>query len=166
MQAPLIAVAGYRLPVGRVKGWDATGIAIPGYYLNAVKRAGGEPAIVSGPSSNGVLDRFDALLLVGGGDVAPSRYGAEAHPEVYGTDPERDEFELALVPAAIAIGKPVLAICRGIQVLNVGLGGTLQQHLADRPGAIPHGEPTSDKPWVEHRVKLDESSHLAEACGG
>jgi len=165
MRTPLIAVGGYRLPVGRVSGWDVSAIAIPEYYLDAVRRGGGTPVIVSGPEGNGLIDSFDALLLVGGGDVEPERYGAQPHPEVYGTDPRRDEFELDLVRKAIDGERPLLAICRGIQVVNVALGGTLTQHLADIPGSIPHGFPTGQSPWVEHELKVSESSRIAEATG-
>jgi len=170
MRTPLIAVAGYRLPAGRVSGWDVSAIAVPEYYLGAVERAGGWPAIVSAPDPEGPgpgddLPEFDALLLVGGGDVDPGRYGAEPHPKAYGTDRRRDEFEIRLARDAVTADRPVLAICRGIQVLNVALGGTLHQHLADHPGAIAHGNPTEADPWVEHELKVSESSRIAEACG-
>ena len=170
MRTPLIAVAGYRLAAGRVSGWDVSAIAVPEYYLTAVRRAGGWPAIVSAPDAEGPgADEdppgFDALLLVGGGDVDPARYGAKPHAEVYGTDRRRDEFEMRLVSDAVTAHRPVLAICRGIQVLNVALGGTLRQHLKDLPGAIPHGNPTEADPWVDHELKVSESSRIAQACG-
>lgn len=168
MRTPLIAVAAYRLPRGRITGWDATAIAVPEYYLDAVKRAGGRPALISGPDTDpaeAVLEPFDGLLVVGGGDVDPSKYGAKAHPKIYGTDPQRDEFEFGLVRAAIEADAPVLAICRGIQVLNVALGGTLVQHLPDAPGLISHGRPNEPQPWVEHELKVSESSRVAQACG-
>jgi putative glutamine amidotransferase len=177
MRTPLIAVAGYRLAAGRVAGWDVSAIAVPEYYLTAVRRAGGWPAIVSAPDTEGPGRNadgpgqdedppgFDALLLVGGGDVDPTCYGAQPHPEVYGTDQRRDEFEMRLVRDAVAADRPVLAICRGIQVVNVALGGTLHQHLMDLPGAIAHGSPTEADPWVTHELKVSESSRIAEACG-
>lgn len=168
MRSPLVAVAGYRLPPGRISGWDVSAIAVPEYYLGAVRRAGGRPAVVSGPDAadpQEIVEPFDALLIVGGGDIDPSRYGAERHPKVYGTDGARDDYEIGLVRAATLSGKPVLGICRGIQVLNVAFGGTLDQHLADRPGTVPHGRPTEPEPWVEHELKVSESSRLAEACG-
>ena len=168
MRSPLVAVAGYRLPTGRITGWDVSAIAVPEYYLGAVRRAGGRPAVVSGPDAadpREIVEPFDALLIVGGGDIDPSRYGAEPHPKVYGTDPVRDDYEIGLVRAAMEIGKPVLGICRGIQVLNVALGGTLEQHLDDRPGAVSHGRPTDPEPWVVHELKVSESSRLAQACG-
>jgi len=170
MRTPLIAVAGYRLSAGRVSGWDVSAIAVPEYYLTGVRRAGGWPAIVSAPEAESPgpdedPPEFDALLLVGGGDVDPACYGAEPHPEVYGTDRRRDEFEMRLVRDAVTAERPVLAICRGIQVLNVALGGTLHQHLKDLPGAIAHGNPTETDPWVEHELKVSEASRIAEACG-
>jgi putative glutamine amidotransferase len=167
MRRPLVAVGGYRLPTGRVSGWDVDAIAVPEYYLEAVRRAGGRPAIVAGPNGDPreALLEFDALLLVGGGDVDASRYRAQSHPAMYGTDARRDEFEIGLIEEAVRTDTPVLSICRGIQVLNVALGGTLEQHLPDRPGAIPHGNLSAKDPWVEHEVKVVESSRIAEACG-
>jgi putative glutamine amidotransferase len=167
MRRPLVAVCGYRLSSGRISGWDVSAIAIPEYYLDAVRRAGGRPAIVAGPDGapQEALDGFDSLLLVGGGDVDPSRYGGPVHPKVYGMDPLRDDFEIGLVREAVRREAPVLSICRGIQVLNVALGGTLVQHLPDGPGRIAHGNPTGNEPWVEHQVKLSDSSRIAEATG-
>src|ERR1051325_4294812 len=158
MRTPLIAVGGYRLPGGRGSGWDVSAIATPEYSLGAVRRGGGTPVIVSGPEGNGLIDSFDALLLVGGGDVEPERYGAQPHPEVYGTDPRRDEFELDLVRKAIAGERPLLAISRAIQVVNVALGRPLPPHLADMPCSIPHGFPTGQSPWVEDQPKGWEST--------
>lgn len=168
MRSPLVAVAGYRLPPGRISGWDVSAIAVPEYYLGAVRRAGGRPAVVSGPDAadpSEIVEPFDALLIVGGGDVDPSRYGADPHPEVYGTDVSRDDYEIGLVQAAMDLDKPVLGICRGIQVLNVAFGGTLEQHLDDTPGRVAHGWPTKTEPWVSHDVRVSESSRLAEATG-
>lgn len=101
-----------------------------GAYADAVEAAGGLPVLL--PSSDAAflaLDRLDGLVMTGGSDVDPARYGAEPHPAVYGVDPERDRVEVGLVLGAIARDLPVLAICRGLQVLNVALGGTLIQHL-------------------------------------
>ena len=78
------------------------------------------------------------LGRVGGGDIEPARYGAGDHPAQYGTDPDRDELELALVRAAVRSGTPTLGICRGVQLLNVAFGGTLVQHLPDGNGLVEH----------------------------
>ncbi len=162
---PLIALVGYHLPVGRVSGWDTGAFAVPDRYVEGLRRAGVEVAVLA-PSpepSADLLDRFDGLVLAGGGDVVPARYGAtERHPRVYGEDPARDATEIALVREAVERAVPTLAICRGIQVTNVAFGGTLLQHLpdVDMPG---HG-PTGDGTHVLHDVKVASGSRLAEAC--
>jgi len=111
-----------------------------------------------------ILAIVDAVMLMGGGDVEPSRYGGADRAELYGIEPTRDELELAVVAAAERHDVPLLAICRGIQVLNVAHGGTLHQHLPELEGAGIHGEPTSGDP-VEHEVKLAPGSRLAVAAG-
>ena len=110
-------------------------------YVDAVLAAGGVPMIL--PPQDGhaaeLLDAVDALLLSGGADIEPARYGAtEVHPTTYGVSPERDQFELELVEAALARDLPLLGICRGIQVLNVALGGTLIQDVASQRHARVH----------------------------
>jgi putative glutamine amidotransferase len=135
-------------------------------YVDAVVRAGGLPLIlpVLDPAdADQVLQTVDGLLLTGGGDVEPLHYGATAVPEVHGIDPGRDAFELALVPAAAAAGIPVLGICRGAQVLNVAMGGTLVQHLpdvSDRPHCLRDrsGEPV-------HDVGIEAGTRLAGLAG-
>jgi putative glutamine amidotransferase len=109
------------------------------------------------------LALVDGLLLMGGGDVEPSCYGADpATPELYGIEPDRDAFEIALVRAAERHGVPTLAICRGIQVLNVAFGGSLHPHLPDVEGIGVHGEPLSGAP-VPHDVKLAAGSRITQA---
>lgn len=118
-------------------------IAVNTAYVNAVARAGLVPLLVPptiDPATAGsVLDRVDGLLLTGGEDVEPSRYGASPHPKLGEVDAGRDAVELALIKAARDRRLPVLAICRGIQILNVALGGTLYQDLGtERPGPLNH----------------------------
>lgn len=124
--------------------------------VEAVYRAGGEPWIMH-PAAAEVgtrLGRCDALLLPGGGDVAPGRYGATAvHPTVYDVDDEQDAFDLAAARYAVAVGLPTLAICRGMHVVNVALGGTLHQDIDD-----VHRH-------VVHPVALASGSVLAATCG-
>jgi putative glutamine amidotransferase len=84
------------------------------------------------------LDLVDGIVLSGGNDIDPAHYGAQRHPAVTDICPERDEFELGLAKIALTRGMPVLGICRGLQVLNVALGGTLHQHLPDLPGTLVH----------------------------
>lgn len=164
-----MAVPAYHLPAGRVTGWASGGFALPERYVVALRRAGLAPVLVPGPvgpaPAEEVLAPFAGLLLAGGGDVDPARYGAERHPKVYGVDPDRDAAEFALVPAARRAGLPVLAICRGFQVVNVACGGTLAQHLPDDIGRAAHGDPTGGL-GVTHGVRVAEGSRLHEAVAG
>src|SRR4051812_5906659 len=169
MARPLVAIPAYHLGIGRVTRWVGGGYAAPEAYVNALRRAGVRAAILpagdEGVPASEVLAPFDGLLLVGGGDVAPARYGAEAHPEVYGVEPERDELELALAHEAVTSAMPVLAICRGLQLVNVAFGGTLHQHLPGRHGLLGHGVPAGGSAGY-HEVKVAGGSRLAQACGG
>lgn len=165
---PLVAVPTYHLAAGRVLDWARGGFAVPEGYVASLRRAGARPVLLppdlESPAED-VLAPFDALVLAGGGDVDPARYGGgDPHPAVYGIDPVRDEAELRLVRAAVAAGLPTLAICRGLQVLNVALGGTLHQHLPDLQGMDLHGHPTRQSS-VLHDVKVAAGSRLAGACG-
>jgi putative glutamine amidotransferase len=162
---PLIAVPAYRLAPGRVERWPDGGYGVPAPYLDALRRAGARTAIVApGEVSepDEVLAPFDGLLLVGGGDVDPTRYGIELGAHDYGVDAERDAFEIALLPAAEQAGIPTLCICRGAQVLNVAYGGTLQQHLPDVDGLLQHGVPLDDT-TATHDVEPVEGTRLAAA---
>ncbi len=123
--------------------------------------------IVPGPSppdAEELLAPFSGLVLTGGGDVDPERYGAKVHPSTYGVDPDRDDLEFALIAAAFASELPLLAICRGMQVVNVASGGSLCQHLPDVIGSVVHGDPSEDT-WVPHDVQVAEHSRLAAAVG-
>jgi len=140
-------------------------------YLRHVVRAGGlpvvlmpDPELAADPDAE--LDLVDALLLVGGSDVDPAHYGAARHPATEPPVPERDVSELALARAALARDLPTLGICRGMQVMNVALGGTLHQHLPDVLGHERHhrrADPTSDEPSYE--VHLADGSLAARAAG-
>lgn len=165
---PVVAIPGFHLPAGRVSLWPGGAFALPDPYVGALRRAGVQPVILPAlPTGDldGLLAGFAGLVLAGGGDVDPARYGAEPHPTVYGINAERDELELALVPAALARGLPVLAICRGLQVVNVACGGTLWQHLPDVEGWDVHGDPTA-KRRIRHDVEVQPDSRLAAALGG
>lgn len=111
-----------------------------------------------------IAGRFDGLVLSGGPDVDPSRYGEPAHPDTYGVDPAVDHFEFGLLRGALAAGVPVLAICRGFQVLNVALGGSLHQHLPDLPQMQAHGVPKKGG-GILHPVRVEPGSKLAKALG-
>jgi putative glutamine amidotransferase len=167
---PLIAVAGGFASPDPAKGWPVQEmLAIPASIADAVWRAGGIPAVLQ-PSTlatdrpAATLERFDGLLLIGGPDVDPALYGEIALPEVYGVRRDRDDFEIALVRAALERSMPVLAVCRGIQLLNVALGGTLDQHITGRAGLQAHGIPGGGG-HVMHDVRLHLGSRTAEAMG-
>ena len=164
---PLVAVAAYHLAPGRVVDWARGGYAVPEGYVAALRRAGTRPLLLPpAPEvpAEDLLGPFAGLLLAGGGDVDPARYGGGHHPSVYGVDPVRDEAEFQLVRAALGLGLPTLAICRGMQVLNVAQGGTLHEHLPDLQGMDLHGHPTRHSS-VLHDVKVAEGTRLAAACG-
>jgi putative glutamine amidotransferase len=138
---------------------------VPRKYLEAFHHAGVRPAVLAPPehgSAAEVLTLFAGLALIGGGDVDPDLYGAERQAEVYGVDVERDELELALARHAVATGLPVFAICRGLQVLNVALGGTLYQHLPS-VGVGGHGAPEAGGETAVHDVFIEPHSRLADA---
>jgi gamma-glutamyl-gamma-aminobutyrate hydrolase PuuD len=158
----IVALTGRRL--GRTDKWPYSGAAaLPYSYVDAVLRAGGQPVIVNDTRDpKDLLARIDALVLTGGPDVDPSRYGETAHPSVYGVDSADDDFECALAEAALVRSMPTLAICRGIQVLNVARGGTLHQHIPDDPGVPRHGEPGVAGGARQHEVTLDAGSLVAE----
>jgi len=169
---PLVAVTGHHLPAGRVQGWSVGALALPRGYTDALCRAGANAVLLppvaldTEHTAAGVLAPFDGLVLSGGGDVDPRRYGEEPQPELAGVDSVLDEFELGLVDAALDRGVPILAICRGQQLLNVALGGTLDQHIAGRPGLLVHGdEGHGPGGGVPHDVRIEEGSKLAIALG-
>jgi len=162
---PTILVPGRVVPAGRY-GRDEV-VAVGRRYLDAVARAGAT-ALVCGPGTpSDVVERVDGLLLTGGGDVDPARYGAVPDARTYGVDPGRDDLEFGLLAAALDAALPVLAVCRGLQVLNVARGGTLLQHvdtdLARRPASFPAPEPGTIGPLVE--VVLEPTCRLAAAIG-
>jgi len=158
----IVALTGRRL--GRTDKWPYSGAAaLPRSYIDAIVRAGGQPVIVNGARDpKELLVRVDALVLTGGPDVDPARYGEETHPSVYGVDARDDDFECALAEAAVVRSVPTLAICRGIQLLNVARGGTLHQHIPDDPGVPAHGQPGVAGGDRRHAVTLDADSLLAE----
>jgi gamma-glutamyl-gamma-aminobutyrate hydrolase PuuD len=167
MEIPRVAVVAYHLRPGRVSFWNVGGYGVPENYIAAVRRAGGRPTLLLPGDDTPVeemLEPFGALLLVGGGDVEPSRYGRKAHAEVYGVEPDRDGLEIALLRNADRREMPTLAICRGMQVMNVAFGGTLVQHLPDHPEYLAHGTP-SGQDLARHIVKLAPGSRIAEAAG-
>ena len=168
MPGPLVAVPTYHLAPGRVRGWRGGGFGLPEAYVEALGRTGARVALLPPgqpqPAAD-LLAPFDGLLLAGGGDIDPGRYGATPHPATGHIEPDRDELELALATAAAERGLPTLAICRGMQVLNVAFGGSLRQHLPDLDGVVRHrGEEGGEQ--TMHPVRIEAGSRLAEAVGG
>jgi putative glutamine amidotransferase len=145
--------------------WEVLVNLSPRAYSLAVQRAGGlalilPPDDVVAESPDELLDMIDALILAGGSDIDPASYGAKPHPETRGTRPERDRFEIALGTRALERDMPVLGICRGMEMLNVIRGGTLNQQLA---GLELHRH--TPGVFTDHRVRL-ESGSLAERVVG
>ena len=154
----------------RYGDWDSEVLLVPQLYVSAVQRAGGlalllapDPVTVADPDE--VLDELDGLVLAGGVDMDPSTYGAERHPTVTRTVPERDAFEMALARRALELDLPLLGICRGMQVLNVACGGTLIQHLPDDVGHEDHRRSPGSFDDADHDVRLEEDSVAARAAG-
>jgi gamma-glutamyl-gamma-aminobutyrate hydrolase PuuD len=164
VSAPRIAVSGV------VRQWDGgerTGVNAA--YVRSVLAAGGVPLILSplmGPAyASRSLDGADALVLTGGEDMDPAWYGAEPSPLLDPPSRERDLFELALFATARQRELPILGICRGIQLINVGLGGTLYQDLpTERPGSVDHN-PKLSRSSRSHRVSLAPGSRAAGTLG-
>ena len=132
-------------------------------YRQSILHTGGEVRVLEPSAGLAALDGVDGLLLTGGEDVAPARYGEEPDPTVVDVDPARDEFEIGLVEAARARGIPILAICRGVQVLNVACGGTLVQDIPSQvPGAGEHSfkVPPNEPYLLAHEVWVDKDSLL------
>ncbi|MBC7083406.1 MAG: gamma-glutamyl-gamma-aminobutyrate hydrolase family protein [Firmicutes bacterium] len=141
---------------------------LPHDYVYALTRAGGEAVILpagDGESAIRLASALDGILLSGGADLDPRHFGEDPHPRLGHIDPERDEFELALVRAAIQAGTPILAICRGIQVLNVAMGGTLYQDIPSQVnGAIKHRQ-DAPRYHASHKVVVERHSKLAGMVG-
>jgi putative glutamine amidotransferase len=163
-------IIGICATVERVKWgpWDDFVVMTPRSYVSAVQAAGGLAALLppddaAAEDPDELLDRLDALILAGGNDVDPASYGARPHPEVGSTVPERDRFELALAHRALERELPLLAICRGMQMLNVCCGGTLVQHVPDVVGHEEHRHTPGQ--FADHEVRLDSGSLAARAAG-
>jgi len=137
-------------------------------YLAALENAGLVPIVVPAvdvESSRAVLERVDALVLTGGEDVSPARYGEAPHPALGRISDERDAAEIALVQAAHELRVPTLAICRGVQILNVALGGTLIQDIPSQVGAEINHDPDTPRTSQSHGAEIATDSRLARALG-
>jgi putative glutamine amidotransferase len=150
----------------RWRAWSALADVLPRSYSNAIQTAGGMAVML--PADDATAERpeellglLDGLILAGGTDVDPASYGARPHPETGDTRPERDRFELALAHLALEEDMPLLAICRGMELLNVACGGTLEQHL-ERLDVHRH----TPGQFSDHEVRLEPGSLAARASGG
>jgi len=149
--------------------WTERTAGVPFSYVRAVQKAGGRAVLLVPDASDaaephGALDLVDALLVSGAaGDVDPARYGERCHPQTRPVEAPRDDYETALVRAAGDRGLPVLGICRGMHLINVANGGTLEQHLADVLDADVHRGPPGT--FADHQVRLQPGSLAARAVG-
>ena len=164
MSKPVIGITTYLTPA-RFGDWDEQAALIPASYVRAIEATGGRVLLVP-PSEDGVeeiLDRLDGLLFSGGSDLDPELYGQEAHQETNGIVAERDRAEIALLKAALERDMPVLAVCRGSQVLNVALGGDLVQHLPEVVGDEKHKHTPGE--FADHDVDLAPGTRVQEILG-
>ena len=169
MARPVIGIC---TPLERARwgAWDLPAFLLPRSYVDAVQRAGAmalllapDPALTENPDE--VLDRIDGLMLAGGADIEPAAYGADAHAETIGSVPERDAFEVSLVRRALERDLPLLAICRGMQVMNIAYGGTLHQHLPELLRHDEHRRVLGSFDGADHDVRLAPGSLAARAAG-
>jgi putative glutamine amidotransferase len=168
MPRPLIGVCAAVEPASFGVWKDEPAVVLPLSYSRAVHGAGGMMVMLppdrrATEAPDELLDRIDALILGGGADIDPETQGVEAHPETVGSNPDRDRFEIALARGALERGLPLLGVCRGMQLLNVACGGTLDQHIPDRLGHERH-RPVPGS-WAEHEVRIEPGSLAAKAAG-
>ncbi len=146
--------------------WQPT-IMLMQSYVNALIQAGGVPvlipSLIAEDGWEAVYSRLDGILFSGGGDLSLERFSGEPHPRIDDVDQPRDSIELNFVNAAAADGKPFLGICRGCQVINVALGGSLYTHISDQlPDALDHDYPGNKRTVLVHEVKIEEGTRIAE----
>ncbi|GAC69489.1 gamma-glutamyl-gamma-aminobutyrate hydrolase family protein [Gordonia soli] len=164
---PLVGLTTY-LEQARTGVWDVSASFLPRIYFDGVTRAGGTamllpPQPVDTPIAEHVVARLDALILTGGKDLDPSSYGQSAHPTTDEPRTDRDAWEFGLLDAALRRGLPVLGICRGAQVLNVALGGTLHQHLPDVLGHSRHQ--AGNAVFTTSRITVTAGTRLGSLLG-
>jgi putative glutamine amidotransferase len=170
VSAPAVGICAAIERVGWGVWRDYEVLLAPRKYATAVQRAGGTALLLAPDEAaledpDALLDRIDTLILAGGADIDPASYGAEPHAETIGSWPERDRFELALARRALERDMPVLGICRGMQILNVALGGTLVQDLVAPDGSHPHRKFKGTFEGNSHTVRLEPGSLAERAVG-
>ena len=164
---PVIGITS-RQPVIKTSGGDLHAHVVNKVYTDAVIRSGGTPITlppVAPEDAPHILDRIDGLVLSGGGDVEPSFYGGKLHDDMYAIDPRRDAFEFALVRGAQQRRLPTLAICRGLQVLNVALGGTLIEDIPSEVGSTDHSIVGPQVVDCHQTVTMEATSLVAQTIG-
>ncbi|MGK4585598.1 gamma-glutamyl-gamma-aminobutyrate hydrolase family protein [Kitasatospora sp. HPMI-4] len=161
---PLIGITGY-LSEAAWGVWHQSAALIPQLYVDAVTRAGGTAVLLPPQTegAEGVLERIDGLLLAGGPDIDPARYGAAPHPRTDRPHTLRDTWESALLAGALERDLPVLGVCRGLQLLNVAHGGTLIQHLPDHLG--DEGHRIAPATYQQQAVTILAGSRLGRILG-
>ena len=167
MRPPLIGITTYRTK-------NAAGnpiMALAEHYVQSISKAGGNPVLIPlglpKTQLTSLTAQLDGILFSGGGDIGPESYDAESSPVVKGVDPDRDRVEIQMVRNVVSAGLPFLGICRGLQVINVALGGTLYTHIEDQhPNAIKHSYNTGwPRDHLPHDVQVDPTSRLAPILG-
>jgi putative glutamine amidotransferase len=169
MRRPVIGIC-TALEHARWTVWEREAFLLSRAYVDAVQAAGGlafmiPPDAETGADPDAVLDVLDGLVLAGGADIDPGSYGAEPHRCTQGTRPERDAAEIPLARRAVERDLPLLGICRGMQLVNVALGGTLIQHLPDDLGHGDHRRQLGSFDDADHDVRLAPGSLAARVCG-
>jgi gamma-glutamyl-gamma-aminobutyrate hydrolase PuuD len=145
------------------RNWSARAAMLPAVYVEVVRRSGGRPVLLppggDHEEANLTVAGLDGLVVPGGPDIDPERYGAARHPQTQAPGPVRDAWDFAVTSAALSLGVPLLAICRGMQVLNVCRGGTLHQHVPDLVGHDRHD--AGPGRYGQHRVRVSPGSLLS-----
>ena len=150
--------------------YGQTRIVLQQAYVKAIMQAGGVPVLIPSLIANdgwyALYSRLDGILFSGGGDIALEHFPGDPHPRIADVEPERDTVELKMIHAAASDGKPFLGICRGCQLLNVSLGGTLYTHIADQlPNSLDHSYPGNLRTVLVHEVKIEEGTRIADVLG-
>ncbi|MBE9388306.1 gamma-glutamyl-gamma-aminobutyrate hydrolase family protein [Vagococcus salmoninarum] len=169
MSNPIIGIAGNELAAGSTEFYGNAVSYTPLGFVTAIEAVGGVPVIL--PMTNPELAKtyiasIDKLVLAGGHDVDPQFYGEDPHPKLQGTNPKRDLFEISLIKEALAQKKPIFGICRGMQLLNVTLGGTLYQDLSlYTDWAVRHLQDPTLPIFPTHKISIEPASHLEKILG-